>query len=329
MRIRAVILLALMLSLSACTGTRRTVGLRAGPDSPAPVTLEPWSYEGTPAFRLVTPHYTLFTTLPDPAYAKQIAQVMEGGYEQYQQFTPGLTLRPGRMNCYIFADRAQWAEFTRRNTGALGRIYLQINRGGYTLRDWYVAFDLGEWRTQSVAAHEGWHQFAYHNFVGRLPPFLEEGIACMFEDLTIRNGLPRFNVSVNRQRETALRHAVDHHALMPLDELCRLHAGEIVGRSGDTIETFYAQDWAFAKFLWEGEHARYRPAMLHLIADTASGRIFDFDGSGRMLFAGWNPAAVPLLLEHYLGMSMKDLSEHYRAYVQHLAYDEYEEQFAS
>jgi len=327
-RFQAVIF-SLALFLSGCSANRKTIGLRLGPDQPAAIKTEPWTYEGEPAFRLSTEHYSIYTTFVDPAYAKQVAQVLEGGFQQYSQVAAGVVTSTQPMNCYVFARRDQWAEFTRRNTGPVAGVYLQINRGGYTLRDWFVAYDLGDFRTFSVAAHEGWHQFCARNFVGRLPPFLEEGMACMFEDLQMKDDLPRFNLSVNRIRAHALRRAIDHRTLLPLEQLATMHAGEVVGRSGEMIDTFYAQNWAFAKFLWEGEHGKYRPALQKLLADTASGEVVDPTGTQRRSWGPWNPAAVRPLLEHYLGMPIDEIDQHYQRYISTVAYEEYQEQFAS
>ena len=132
---------------------------------------------------------------------------MEGALGEYHRVAPGVPLTSTPMKCFVFGTREQWVDFTRRNTGPDAFWYLKINRGGYTVRDWYVSYYVGEKATLSVAAHEGWHQFASRHFKGRLPPFLEEGIATMFEDLrwTALDGgpgtdLPRWNLLINRDR---------------------------------------------------------------------------------------------------------------------------------
>ena len=57
-------------------------------------------------------------------------------------FAPDVKLSPNPLDCYIFESRQEWANFTKRHTGADAAVYLQINRGGYTLNDWFV--DCGE-----------------------------------------------------------------------------------------------------------------------------------------------------------------------------------------
>jgi hypothetical protein len=322
-------LLILCLLLNGCAADKK-LGERRGPTAPVAVAAEPWSYDQAPGWKLSSPHYTVHTTISDLAFAKSLVQLLEAGYFQYQAFTPGIELSDKPMDCYIFANRAQWADFTQKNTGATAKVFLQINRGGYTVRDWFVAYELPtRYRTYSVVAHEGFHQFASRNFVGRLPPFLEEGLACMFEDIDFEGSLPRFNLSVNRNRAHALRRAIEHKSLIPLDQLVTMHAGEIVSHSGITIETFYAQNWAFARFLWEGEKGIHRPGLQKFMTDTAKGTIYDPTRSLRSPTTPWNPAAVPLILERYFGMSFDELAARYQAYLRTVAYDELEAQFAS
>ncbi len=328
-RARLFIFSLLLLLLPACSTSRKTIGLRLGPDVLAVVRVESWTYEGVPAYRLNTQHYTLYTTLKELESAKQIAQLMEGGYDVYCQLAKRVPIQPAAMNCYVFGRRDEWEDFTRRNTGPIAGVYLQISRGGYTLRDWYVAYDLGDTRTYSVSAHEGWHQFAARNFAGRLPPFLEEGIACMFEDVQIKDGLPRFNLSVNRIRAHALRRAIEKQSLLPLSRLATLHAGEIVGRSGDVIDTFYSQNWAFAKFLREADHGKYAPVFQNLLAETAAGTVYDPSGTHRRNVGGWDPDSVGPILEHYFNLPMDEINRRYMQYLKVVAYEEYQEQFAS
>ena len=139
-----------------------------------------------------------------------LATVMEGALAQYQRFTPGVRLSTRPMECYVFAQRGEWAKFTKDRTGADAAVYLQINRGGYTVRDWYVAYFIGDMGTYSVAAHEGWHQFIARHFKSRPPPFLEEGLACMFEEVRWDHQqgvgrLPRWDLVNNASRRVALK----------------------------------------------------------------------------------------------------------------------------
>lgn len=282
--------------------------------------VQPWDYNGAPGQVILTDHYAIHTTIDDPQIQQGLATVMEGALAEYQHFTPGLRLSVNPMQCYIFAKRSEWAKFTRDRTGEDAAVYLQINRGGYTIRDWYVAYLISETGTYAVAAHEGWHQYVARNFKSRLPPFLEEGIATMFETIVWdHNHRPRWVLSVNPLRAEKLQHAIASQQLWPLEKLITMHAGDVVGLSGERIETFYAQNWAFAMFMWESDHGRYRPALQRMLLDLASGNVPASTGVRRVGGENWDPATARPLLEYYLGMSLQQIEREYVAYMRRIA----------
>src|SRR6185437_3471659 len=167
---------------------------------------------------------------------------------------PQIPVSPRPMECYFFETRAQWAAYTKAHTGDDAAIYLRVNRGGYTVGDKFVAYWIGDIGTSSVAAHEGWHQYVARHLKGRLPPFLEEGLACMFEQVQwVEPGKniparPRFDLTRNYPRLAALKASVDGDEMYPLKTLVTMHAGQVVGKRSVKIEAFYAECWAFARF---------------------------------------------------------------------------------
>ena len=297
-----------------------------GPQAPAPLTIEKLPFQDASARLVRTPHYKIYTTVEDTDFITRVGQLMEGGLFAYQTLAPDVPLTDQPMECYLFSRRSQWVEFTKQHTGLVASVYLQINRGGYTLHDWYVAYYIGEGATCSVAAHEGWHQFVARHFKGRLPPFIEEGLATMFEGVEFQHDLPRFNLSVNQTRAIALRKAIEDKQLWPLEQVVAMHAGQVVDKSGGKIEAFYAQAWAFGRFLWEADNAKYRPALRRLLADTASGEVFDPTGSHKDRNLPWNPDGVKPMLEHYLGMSFDEIDAAYAKYIQKIAFEELQAQ---
>jgi hypothetical protein len=276
-----------------------------------------------------TPHYEIRTTITDNRVVNEVAQVMEGAYQQYMKLVPGLKESERPMDCFVFANRAEWNRFTLTNAGPAAETYMKIARGGYALRDWYVAYYMGNMATYSVAAHEGWHQFCGRNFKGRVPPFLEEGIATMFEGVSLAgpHGLPRWNFAVNLNRAVKLREAVQERHLYPLEELIKLHAGDVVGEGFEKVDAFYAQDWAFARFMWE----RHREALQRMLTETASGRVYDPVAKAlRPASAeGWRPEAAKGILEHYLGMPFDQIEKEYNAFVSKVAFEQFQAQWAS
>jgi hypothetical protein len=286
-----------------------------------------WQYANRAGKILHTPHYLIHTTLSDPDVLARLPQVMEGGYAQYQIFAGNLPESDKPMNCYVFAKRNEWADFTQRHTGADAAVYLQITRGGYTVGDWFVSYYVGGDATYSVAAHEGWHQFVSRHFKGRLPPFLEEGTACMFESVRFMGSLPRWDVSINPARTLSLRNSIESQKLWPLEKLVTMHAGDVVRLPGDRIEAFYSQSWAFARFLSEYNNGQYLPAFRKLMSDTATGNPSDRTQSMRKAMNLWSPASVRPMLEHYLGKDLKAIEQEYQGFIRHIAYDQFRKQW--
>lgn len=289
------------------------------PAAPASLSTSAWTFDGRPGRVIQTAHYRIHTTLDDEEFLDSLSQVMEGALEHYHQLTPGVRLTDEPMECYIFSRRPEWAQFTRQHTGDDAAVYLQINRGGYTVKDWFVAYFIGDVGTYSVAAHEGWHQYVARHFRSRLPPFLEEGIATMFENISWTTRRPRWNLQVNPNRAEKLRTAIEDGQLWPLEQLCTMHAGDVVGLSGERIETFYAQNWAFAQFLWNAENGRYRAAFQRMLSDLASGQADAHLGRRRSLGDTWDPRGVRPLLEFYLTMNIEQIDAAYVRYMRQIA----------
>jgi len=322
-------LIAGFLFLAGCQQAPNSgVGHWSGPQALCTVSME--EVPKAPGAVLIhTPHYKIYSTMTDhPDLLQKSAQVMEGAFAQYQQLAPGMKLTDFPLDCYLFATREQWTNFTRAKAPGDVNTYLKINRGGYSVLGWYVAYYIGDASTLSVASHEGFHQFVYRNLKNRIPPFLEEGMACMFEEIRWDGDLPRWNLSANPARLMSLRRASDAHELFPLAELIKLHAGLVVNQAGIKIEAFYGQNWAFARFMWEAENGKYRPVLQHLLTDAGNGTLYDPTGSQLRPYLPWNPAGVQPMLEHYFGEKLPQIEASYRQFVQKIAYEEYNEQFS-
>ena len=309
--IPAILIMALGLLSGCSTGHQPQMG----PNHAASLHLRPESINGLDGYELDTPHYTLHSTIPDEDVVRQMGQLMEGAFTVYQSLAPSLSANGRPMQCYLFLTRAEWAEFTRSHTGEDATIYLGVNRGGYTVGDWYVAYWMGPEGTASVAAHEGWHQYSARNLKGRLPPFLEEGLACLFEQVQFKDGLPRWDLSQNQPRLMSLRSAIDANKLFRLDKLIRMHAGQVVGKPAIEIESFYAQSWAFARFMLDGDGGTHRPALSQMLGDAAAGRLFDDSSEHSTIGHFWHPATARPMLEHYLGMSLPEIAADYDRYI--------------
>jgi hypothetical protein len=316
----ALALLGAALWVSGCgTAAPRAAG------RPALVSLQKLAIAGSTGTQISSPHYEIFTTIQDDQVLNRVGQVMEGALTQYHSLAPDIPLTDRPMDCYLFDNRGEWAAFTKSHAGQDSEIYLRVNRGGYTIGDWYVAYWIGDIATYSVAAHEGWHQYVARHLKGRLPPFLEEGTACLFEQVQWDGELPRWNLSRNTSRLTSLRAALAGNQLYPLSQLVRMHAGQVVGKSNAKIEAFYAESWAFARFLYDGQHGRNRPALQRMLSDAAAGRLFD--DTSRQLSDGplWDSSTAKPMLEHYLGSDLGQIEQSFKSYMDQLASTEGEQ----
>lgn len=308
----------LALGAMVLTGCATSGASARGGDAPAFVSLQKLSIEGSSGTRICSPHYQIYSTIDDEGVLHRVARVMEGALAQYRGLSPDIPLTDRPMDCYLFESRNRWAAFTRSHAGEDAPIYLRVNRGGYTIGDWYVAYWIGDSATYSVAAHEGWHQYVARHLKGRLPPFLEEGMACLFEQIEWDGDQPRWDLTRNASRLMSLRSAVIGNHLYPLAQLVRMHAGQVVGKPNAQIEAFYAESWAFARFLYDGNQGRYRPAVQRMLADAAAGRLFD--DSSRQLADGplWDSSTAKPMLEHYLGAPLTDVEQSFRQYMDQL-----------
>ena len=68
-----------------------------------------------------------------------------------------------------------------------------------------MVYNIGRERTFSVLGHEGWHQFNKRLFEYRLPSWLDEGIAMLFEVSRYEKGFFYFNPGGNLYRLGALK----------------------------------------------------------------------------------------------------------------------------
>jgi hypothetical protein len=301
--------LGMVVVLAGCAGPVRR--------SSSPVRIaggEPWVSGDLRGTTVRTPRYAIHTTLDDRQYIARLAAVMEAAYDRYLALAP-VTPSERPLECYIFRDRREWADFTARKTGEDAKVYLLINRGGYTVYDWFVAYHIGDLGTYAVIAHEGWHQFTARHFKSRLPPFLEEGIASTFETARYANGRVTWGSPGDSARAQRLRAASDAGMLSPLRELLGRHAGEIVGDGPAAVEAFYSQAWAFVQFLQTGANGRHRPGFQRILEDAMEGRL---NSPGAKVPVAWQPSQTVELLESRLGTSIEQLEADYGQFVQEL-----------
>ena len=216
---------------------------------------------------LVTEHYRLHVTTRDAEFNETLARTMERAHGHFERFAPtevGADARP--LEAYVFERKDDWADFTRRTaTPAEVTTLLKPGLRGYARDDLFAVYRRGDVQTLTTARHEAWHQYVDARFATRPPPFLEEGLATLFEQGFEAGDATRPRTNAGRLRE--LRKAIRRRRAWPLGTLLRMHAGHVAGTDGRQIETFYAQAWALASFLAE----RHPRALRDLLAAYAAG----------------------------------------------------------
>jgi hypothetical protein len=321
-------MLALAVGATGCGGARGMSNVEGERlRSPVAVREGPWEYQGVPGRTLDTEHYRIFTTVsPDDPLFATLPQLLEAGYREYRIMagdavgtptaTEAVTAGPthlrtasGRarpLECFIFARREHWNDFTSRYTGQRARLLLQIVHGAYAIDDVFVAYDIGDARTISATAHEGWHQFAGRNFKTKLPPFIEEGIASQFEEVSEAGRVPTFAVGQNTRRLDGLRYATRERFTFPLSQLIGLHPGQVMAYPADRLDAYYSQVWAFVRFLRDYDSGRYRPAFERLLTDAAHGQVKGLATDGQ-----WGRDNIPKIIVGYFGTDVAQMEREY------------------
>ena len=165
-----------------------------------------------------------------------------------------------------------------------------------------VLFDLGRWDTLALAAHEGWHQYTQATFKHPLPIWLEEGLATYMEGSRWSRGdeRPVFVPWRNYERYGELRESSRAGELISLDELIEGVPQNFLKRDGRSkLLTYYAQVWALAQFLAEGEDGRYRAKLEELLQDAAAGRT-----AGKLATSPHLPTGRPRMMASKLGKAV-------------------------
>jgi hypothetical protein len=215
----------------------------------SPLEIEPWP-DGPRNGKIVkADRYDIHTTLRDTEKLMAVRRTLNETGPLYRRLADQAYDETGRYDAFVFAYREEWADHTRQTQGDRARLYLQIQRGGFASDGDFSTFFSGSLpQMLKTIRHEGLHQHFELSYQRRPPPFVEEGLATLFEEGFEENDLKEPRPSFMRIKR--LRESVRRQRLWPLDELLRIDAGHVVG-AGDyrQVGTFYAQAWAFASML--------------------------------------------------------------------------------
>ena len=292
--------------------------------------MKPWDNPHGQGICIETQHYQVFTTLMDPLMLRQVPSFVESAYQAYQSQVPDLTNGTEKFKVYLFGDRKGWEQFTREFTGPMSSTYLKIQRGAYALNGVCVAYNIGRKQTFSVLGHEGWHQFNQRYFKYRLPSWLDEGVATLFETCRYNQDVFEFRPQDNLMRLGTLRQIMQQGRMIRLSELIALNPGQVLdgyGSDGDAAMAFYAQNYAMVRFLREYDYGRRLTNYHNLLLGGLRGNwpiesyLAEMAADREVpLTVVWNSRVSPQLFSMYIGVDTEMIEAQYQRFCSDIVY---------
>ena len=279
-----------------------------------------WRNRYGPGLKLTTAHYEIFTTLQEPVTLRRCAGFVESAYRAYNSQLPKPIETQNRLTIYLFESRRQWEDFTSDFAGQQAPLFCRIKAGAYYHNGACVAYDIGPQRTLSVLGHEGWHQFNGRHFKFRLPSWLDEGVAMLFE--TGEQGTFALEPAKNAYRLRTLRRTLANNEMIPLRDLIVSNPGQVLASDRtEAVMAFYSQSYALVRFLREADSGRRLGAYYRLLADGLYGD-WPLDNDCKNIAADrniprnirWNETVSLVLFESYVGDDYEQIEKEYLAF---------------
>jgi hypothetical protein len=294
---------------------------------PAVESVDAWQSNFGEGLFINTAHYEIYTTLKDPLMLDRMPSFVEAAYQGYQSQLPAPISTSSKFTVYVFADRSQWETFTKTFAGEMSPMYMKIKAGAYYLNGACVAYNVGMSRTFGIIGHEGWHQFNSRHFRYRLPSWLDEGIATLFEAYRAENGSFKFDPAQNLNRLGSLKVTMAKGKMMPIEQLISLNPGEVIVENDDAVIAFYAQSYALVRFLREDNYG-IRLGRFHQMLLGGVNGSWPIEESARTVAAdrnipltvAWNRYVAARLFEIYISPDMTKIQKDYTAFCNKITY---------
>lgn len=235
------------------------------------------SSHGLPIRSFRSSHYVIHTTLTRKA-TQPFGRHMDRVFEQYRQRFQSLGLMSmPPMPLYLFETRAEYEHFISAHGlmphGTGGLFFATHSLHG--LATWTGGRSTDEvFRTLQ---HEGFHQFAFHAFGPRLPVWLNEGLAQLFEDALVHDGVMHLG-HISVLRLTRLREAVNRDALSPLSSLLTMTQpqwSQTLRDRPDEGALLYAQAWSLVHLLVYADNGKHQSALRDYLGRLSDGMSHD------------------------------------------------------
>jgi hypothetical protein len=297
---------------------------------PGIVKMERWDAAGVEGACIETQHYQVFTTLIDPLMLRQVPSFVESAYRAYESQVPYRIQCMRKFKIYLFSDRMGWEQFTRVFTGPDAETYLKIREGAYVYNGICIAYNIGREQTFSVIGHEGWHQFNQGYFTYRLPSWLDEGVATLFETCRYKQGVFEFRPQDNLMRLVTLRKVMQKERMISVADLISLNPVQVLdgyGNDTDAAMTFYAQTYAMVRFLREYGYGRRLTKYHNLLLGGLRGTwpiepyLVQMAADRNIpLTVAWNSRVSPILFKMYIDQDMELINAQYRQFCNDIIY---------
>jgi hypothetical protein len=284
--------------------------------------VETWENKYGPGLRLSTAHYQIFTTVLEPLMLRRIPGFVESAYRSYNSQLPEHVELSSKSTIYLFAERKQWEDHTRTFASNQAELLCKIEEGAYYLNGACVAYDIGRQSTFSALGHEGWHQFNGRLFTFRLPSWLDEGVAMLFEAGRYKAGIFHFEPHRNRYRLAVLAKTIEENKLIPLEELVAMNPGDVLATDEtEALAAFYAQSYALIRFLRESGYGARLSDYRRLLWDGLNGHWPLSEGNQKIAADRniprtdeWNRAVGPELFRLYVSSDFQRIEREYLAF---------------
>jgi hypothetical protein len=298
-----------------------------GRNLPALKSVEVWENKYGPGLKLTTAHYEIFTTLLEPLMLPQVPGFMESAYRSYNSQLPEPIETTTKFTIYLFAERKQWEDFTESFAPKRARLLTKIKAGAYYRKGSCVAYNIGRERTFSVLGHEGWHQFNSRHFKFRLPSWIDEGIAMLFEVNRYDQGLFYFEPVRGTYRLGGLKKTLISNKMIPLRKLIAMNPGEAIVTGDEAMTAFYSQAYALVRFLREENYGKRLGNYHQLLLGGLRGD-WPLSPTNRRIAADrnipltvrWNRAVGLKLFESYISDDFDQIEKEYLAFCRKIVY---------
>jgi len=282
-----------------------------------------WSYQGYNGWTYYTPGSMIHTTITDRQMLIRIPAFVELAQIHARTALTTLPAPSEPVNTYFLGSRSQWATMTKRLLKDRAGVYLAIERGGFSVGTTGVYYDLGPRDSFTIAAHEGWHQYAHSVMIDKLPVWLDEGIACYLEGFRwdeVEPDMPRFLPWANLERYDQLRKAHANGSLMSLHTLVSNRPQDLMAtdKGGGRVLTYYAQHWALVHFFREYQGGRYLPGLGRVLQLALRGELLgelSEADAHTMRSRRSGPGVLSIIAP---GVPLRELDEQYQSFIERI-----------